>query len=40
VLAELADPEIAIHSARFFKTGKDEYGEGDISFTTYNGAVL
>lgn len=28
-LAELADPEIAVHSARFFKTGPGEYGEGD-----------
>jgi len=28
-LQELADPEIAKHSARFFKTGKGEYGESD-----------
>lgn len=28
-LAELADPAIAIHSTRFFKTGPGEYGEGD-----------
>jgi len=28
-LAELADPAIAVHSARFFKTGPGEYGEGD-----------
>lgn len=28
-LAEFADPAIAAHSARFFKTGRGEYGEGD-----------
>jgi 3-methyladenine DNA glycosylase AlkD len=29
-LLELKNPERAIQSARFFKTGKGEYGEGDI----------
>ncbi len=28
-LREIADPEIAKHSTRFFKTDKGEYGEGD-----------
>lgn len=29
-LLQLANPERAIQTAQFFKTGKDEYGEGDI----------
>ena len=28
-LRDLADPKIASHSARFFKSGEGEYGEGD-----------
>jgi len=30
LLRELADPGIAEHSQRFFKTAKGQYGEGDI----------
>ena len=30
LLQQKADKNIATHSARFFKTGKGEYGEGDI----------
>lgn len=29
-LHELANPDIATHSTRFFKSGKGEYGEGDM----------
>ena len=29
-LEALADPSRALHSARFFKTGPGEYGEGDV----------
>jgi 3-methyladenine DNA glycosylase AlkD len=29
-LKEISDPDKALHLARFFKTGKGEYGEGDV----------
>ena len=29
-MKSLCNPDIAVHSQRFFKTGKGEYGEGDI----------
>jgi hypothetical protein len=28
-LTDLAGPDIAVHSGRFFKSGLGEYGEGD-----------
>jgi len=29
-LKEISDPDKALHLARFFKTGKGDYGEGDV----------
>ena len=31
-IKNLADPELAVHHLRFFKTGKGEYAEGDLFY--------
>jgi 3-methyladenine DNA glycosylase AlkD len=31
-IKNFSSPELAVHHLRFFKTGKDEYGEGDLFY--------
>ena len=38
-ILQLANPERAIGTARFFKTGKGQYGEGDIFIGVFNPQV-
>ncbi len=38
-LAQFASPERAVGVARFFKTGKGEYGEGDVFIGLHGAGV-